>query len=128
MNKKQKQYFRIRTIQHIDYKSRSGSKKGFIKCWKGTTRKHFITMCEVAYKLINDDWEVYSEVEFVSGGRADLVAIKDGQAYIIEILKSETDKRFNDKKDLYPEEMYLAKIRVEDFDPEKDFYIDEYRV
>ena len=44
--------------------------------------------------------------------------IKDEKGYIVEILNSETEKKFNLKKIKYPSEFEIIKVNVKDFDLE----------
>lgn len=74
---------------------------------------HFRVKCEVCMWLWKNGWDVYTECTFKSGGRADVVGVhKNGDAYIFEVLKSETEKRFNEKN--YP--LPIIKVYVKDWD------------
>ncbi len=114
MNKKTKEFKRWRLIQSINSKDR---KEGFVKLYPNNTYDHEMVKCKVAYKLKKQGYSIYSECRFSDGsGRADLVAIsQDGVGYILEIVHSESEKRFSDKLDKYPIEFNLVKIECKNF-------------
>lgn len=117
MENKRKKYNLLKTIKH---NSLSGNKRNFIKCWGRVSYNHFIVMCSIVWKLINQGYEVFTEVTFNNGKRADIVAISlDNCGYIIEVLESETDKRFNQKLNDYPIEWEMIKVNCKDFSIEK---------
>lgn len=77
-------------------------------------REHFLTKSDVAFWFYKNGWDVLSECSFKSpySGRADLVVIhKNGDAYAVEILCSETEKRFNEKDYPFP----IIKVYVKDW-------------
>lgn len=93
------------------------SKRNCLKCWKGTSLSHFMAMSQICWKLINEyGLDVYTEAEFKSGGRADVVAIKGDTGFIVEVLHSESNKKFNAKLSKYPEEFFISKVNTKDFD------------
>lgn len=116
MNYQQKMFRRNRLVQSIKYNCRSGNKEGHISVWVSNTLEHEETKLRIAYKLKLEGFEVWSEAEFTSGGRADLIAIKDGKGYIIEVLHSETEKQLNEKVKKYPSEFEMISVRTKDFD------------
>jgi len=93
---------------------------GCAKCWGKTTYEHWRTLSDIVWWLVNNGYEVFSEVEFKSGGRADLVCWQNGQGFIIEVLHSETEKRYEAKFSTYPEELTMVRIDT------KGFNIDEF--
>lgn len=87
---------------------------GLIKL-SNESKKHFICKCEVAFWFYKSGWKVYTEPSFRSpySGRADLVVVHtNGDAYAVEILCSETEKRFNNKE--YP--LPIIKIEADKWD------------
>lgn len=69
INKKQKlteEKILIDTIK----KSSTSNREGFVKCWRGVTYEHFITMAAVCWKVANMGFKIFTEVEFNNGGRA----------------------------------------------------------
>lgn len=115
--KNTKEFRRYRLIQKLDYKSRTGNKRGCVKIWKGNKYLHERVKFDICYKLINQGYEIYTESEFSNKGRGDIVAISPGgEGYIIEVLYSESEERFLNKKDYYPEEFTLIKVKVNEFD------------
>lgn len=117
MNKREKIIKRNKTLSQIKRSSLSGTKVGYSKCWKGVSKEHYLVMSEIVWILTNNyDFEVFTEVEFINGGRADIFAIDEfGEGYIVEVLNSETDERFNAKLEYYPN-FYIRKVKVSDFD------------
>jgi hypothetical protein len=84
--------------------------QGLVKL-SNETLEHFTVKCQAAHWFYKNGWEVFSEAQFTSPykGRADLVVFhRNGDAYCVEILKSETEKRFNEKDYPFP----IIKIKV----------------
>lgn len=79
---------------------------------------HETVKFQIAYILMKQGYDVYLESEFKSGGKGDVIAIINGSGFIIEVLSSETEKRFNAKKDYYPEELQIVKVDAKEFTPE----------
>ena len=77
------------------------------------TLEHFIVKCQVSKWFWDNGWDTYSEASFKSGGRADIVVVnpKTGDSYAVEILCTETEKRFNEKD--YP--LPIIKVYVKDW-------------
>ncbi len=109
-------------LKDLIKRSCMSNRRNCAKYWNGVTRAHYITMCELVYKLVSSGWEVFSEVEFKNGGRADLVAINGGIGQIVEILHTESEEKFNKKKDTYPSEFILRGVRT------KNFNIDDFDI
>jgi hypothetical protein len=121
MNKKSKIIEESKLINLIDKSSIFG-REGCVKCWKGVTKEHFITMAGVCWKLVNQGYRVFTEVIFKSGGRADIVAISGSDGFVIEILHSESEEKFSKKEDLYPSEFTIIPIKTKDFDLDKFYF------
>ena len=120
MNKKKAMWKKNLLLQKLKHTSRSGNKRNFIKCWKGTSYKHWRTLSDIAWKLINQGYEVYTEVEFIKGGRADLLVLSvSGDGYIIEIRHSEGELSLSHKKTLYPPEFEIIDVPTANFDINK---------
>ena len=115
MNKKEIYINRRKTLDQVKRSSLSGTQVGRAKCWKGTKRGHWMTICSIVWKLINDyGFEVYTETEFLNKSRADIFYVdNNGDGGIIEVLDSETDKMFNVKLESYP--FTITKIRVDEY-------------
>ena len=104
----------------LKHNSRAGNKIGCVKIWKGNTYEHELVKFQVAFKLISQGYRIYTESEFETGGRGDIIAIsQDGKGYVLEVLKSETESRFLAKFEVYPEEFELIRVNVDKFDIEK---------
>ena len=113
MNYQKKKQATYNLLNKIKHTSRSGNKRGYVKCWKGTSKAHFMTIAEISYDLINEGFEILTEVEFTNGGRADILAISpNSEFYIIEVLHSETEEMLLKKKDYYPEECLLVSVKA----------------
>lgn len=85
-----------------------------VKCWGGTTKKHFMVISEICYYINSIGFEFYTEVEFNKGGRADIFAISpEAEGIIIEVLHSEKEEKFLKKLKKYP--FRIIKIKTKDF-------------
>jgi len=113
MNKKaQFRYYRL--IQHINYLDR---KEGFVKIYPNNSYIHELVKFQVSYKLKKQGYVVFTECRFTDGGRADIVAFsKSGEGYIIEILNSESNERYNQKLNKYPIEFDMVSVQTKGFD------------
>lgn len=116
MNKKDKLLAELELINTIKKSSTYSTREGCVKVWRGVTYEHFMTMAAVCWKLANQGWKIYTEVEFNNGGRADIVAISSGYGYVIEILHTESEARFSAKSDVYPSEFSMIPVRTKGFD------------
>lgn len=107
----------------IDFRVQSKKQYGVAKCWKGTSFSHWRVMSDIVWKLVNEyNMKVQTETTFKSGGRCDIFAYSGQLAVIIEVLNSESDERFELKKDYYPKGIPIIKVHTEDFKIE-DFKI-----
>lgn len=122
MNKKQKIIEEVKILRTMKQSSKYATKEGCVKVWRGVTYKHFMTMAAVCWKLANQGWKIYTEVEFNNGGRADIVAISGEYGYVVEILHTESEAKFSAKKDVYPEEFCIIPVKTKGFD------IDEFEI
>lgn len=91
---------------------RATSSEGSVK-YSNETIQHFTVKCQVLHYLKKSGWSVWCEPVLTSHkGRPDLIALhRNGDAYIVEVLKSETEKRFNEKD--YP--LPIIKVYVKDW-------------
>lgn len=118
MNKKQKILNRQNTLNNIKRESLNATRIGCAKYWKGTTYKHWRVMSDIVWKLSNEGYEVITEVEFINGGRGDILCIDlNGDGFIIEVLHTESEERYNLKLDKYPFPVF--KVHTKDFDINK---------
>ncbi len=119
MNKRDKAIKRNKVIDLIDRSSLNGTKVNCAKYWRGTTYEHWRVMSDIIWKLASQGYETFTEVTFNNGARADILVIDNsGEGYVIEVLHTETDERFNLKLDSYP--LPIIKVRT------KGFNIDEW--
>ena len=116
MNQKKKLKNNNELLQLIQRDCRHGNKEGYVNVVKRNSPEHEVTKTLVTHWLLNNGYEVYSEAAFVNGlGKADIIAIQNGQGYAIEILHSETEKRFQAKFEKYPKEFTLVKVDSKSF-------------
>ncbi len=96
------------------------NRRNNVKYWGKTTKKHFMVMCEVCYKLAQHGYTFWTECEGKNEKwRADIVAINGSVGQIIEILHTETDDTFNKKKNSYPKEFILRGVKTKNFNIEE---------
>lgn len=118
MNKRQTQLNKQNTLNKVKRSSLSSTRIGCAKYWKGTTYEHFMTIAAIVWKLSSQGYEVVTEVEFVDGGRADILVLdQNGDGTIIEVLHTETEERYNAKLEKYP--FNIIKVQTKDFDINK---------
>jgi hypothetical protein len=77
--------------------------------------EHEITKAKVMHWLLKNGYDVWSEVNF-NGARVDIIAIKGHIGYVIEILHTESEKRFESKKNYYPGDFTLIRVDTKTFD------------
>lgn len=116
MNKKQKIINEMQLLDTIKHTSKFATREGCVKCWRRVSYPHFRTMSDICWKLANDGYRIWTEVEFKGGGRADIIAIKDGYGFIVEVLHTESEAKFSAKLDSYPEDFTIIPIRTKGFD------------
>ncbi|MFH1276725.1 MAG: hypothetical protein ABIH82_06455 [Candidatus Woesearchaeota archaeon] len=91
-----------------------------VKCWKGVSLDHFIVVCKIVHKLVNQGFEVYTEVVFNDLNRADICAISpEGKGFIIEVLKSEPEGSYDEKLNKYNLLWEMIKVDCESFSLEE---------
>lgn len=116
MNQKKKLKNNNELLQLIQRDCRHGNKEGYVNVIKRNSPEHEATKTLVTHWLLNNGYTVFSEAAFVNGlGKADIIAIQNGQGYAIEILHSETEKRFQAKFEKYPQEFTLVKVDSKSF-------------
>jgi hypothetical protein len=87
------------------------------------SKEHELIKFLIYCKLIDLGFETHIEAIFKDGsGIADIVAIKDGFGYIIEVMKSETEEKMLEKKKKYPTDFEIIPIKT------KNFKIDEFEI
>jgi len=110
------------------YKSKNMIKKinqieGAVKIYPNNTIKHETVKFQIAWKLKNMGFEVWTEAEFEKPykGRCDVFALdRNGNFYIIEVLESETDKEFQEKIKNYPQgDFNVISVKAKDFKEEE---------
>ncbi len=121
MNQKQRVINRRNALNQIKRSSQFATRFGCAKCWKKTSKKHWMTICDIVWRLINEyNYEILTEAEFVGGGRADIFYLDNNKnPGVIEVLNTESNERFNVKLESYP--FPITKVRVEDYN--EDWYL-----
>ena len=110
-------------LQHIYYQDRVGNKEGFIKYYSNNTDLHEDTKWKIVKKLKKEGYEIYTECRFKDkSGRVDIIAIKNGIGYIIEVVNNEKEKSIKSKKDKYPIDFEIIVVNV------KNFKIEEFNI
>ncbi len=78
--------------------------------------------------LIKNKYTVWTEAVFKSGKRADIVAIKEGMGYIIEIETPKTPQKtkeiLKEKCKIYPKEFDVIVINTNKFNPNESIGIE----
>ena len=120
MNVKEKDRRKRRLLRTINHYSLSGNKEGYVKIYSNNTYIHELIKFQIAYKLKTQGYDIYSEVKFNNGKRADLVAISPGSdGYIVEVLNSEKEASYEEKLNSYPIEWIMKKVYCKGFDLDK---------
>lgn len=122
MNQKKKQFWENYFTQKIRFSNRSGSHKNCIRVFKSNTYEHEKTKFEVCWKLLQEGFSVWTECIFTTGQRADILAIREREVYVIEIETPKSKKEMKiklEQKFKYPEEFQLVVINTQEFNIEK---------
>ena len=115
MNSTLRSHLEYNLFQNIYYQDRVGNKEGYVKIYPNNTYIHEKVKFEIALKLKKEGWKIYTECRFKEHqGRADIIAIKDGVGYIIEVMKSEKDLKH--KKFKYPQDFEILEVKTKNFD------------
>ena len=118
MNYIQKQRNKERLLDWISPISKN--KQGFLNVCINNSPEHELTKYLIFSKLKRNGFLVWSEVLFNNNSKkADIVAIKEGTGWIIEVLHTETDEDFNSKIDSYPMDFDLISVKTKDFNIER---------
>lgn len=120
MNKRDKIINEMKYKDLLDFNSMGNRGEGCAKYWNGVSYDHWRVMSDIVYLLKRDyKMKVFTEVIFKCGGRADIFAYNGTLVVILEILHSETEKKFNKKKDYYPKGIPIIKFNTESFKKEE---------
>jgi len=82
-----------------------------VKPHTGNSDEHEMAKFKLALYLMKEGKEVYTEVIFKNGGRADILVPEDFRVY--EVRHSETDKESLHKETLYPIEVEILYLESE---------------
>jgi hypothetical protein len=80
----------------------SNRKRNCLVFYANETEGHAMKKFLAFRMLQKKEYEIYTECIFITGQRADLLAIKNGRAYVLEILESETIEKCMKKLESYP--------------------------
>lgn len=120
MNKKKTIKSNNDLLKLIKFRSRHGRKEGCVRVHRANTLLHERVKMEIVYWLLKNEYIVYTEAEWKDeSGRADIVAIQNGQGFIIEVLASESEKKYASKEMKYPKEFTMVKVNAHEFDYDK---------
>lgn len=111
MNNK-KNYGKINWLkQNIEFSSLTGNKENMFQYCKNNTDEHEDMKYKVFKELVTKGYSVFTEVEFLSGGRADIVCFDDkGNGWIFEIVHTESQESISSKMNKYPIDFDLEVI------------------
>jgi len=121
MNKQNKQYWINYFTRKIRYSNRIGAHSNCIRVFRNNTYLHEKTKFDICWKLIGEGFTVFTECIFNDGGRADVMAINDKNAWLIEIETKKSKKEMAKKmqsKEKYPDIFDIVFIIAEDFNRE----------
>ena len=102
----------------IRYSNRLGVHSNCIRVFKNNTYIHEKTKFDICWKLIRDGYTVFTECIFNDGGRADIMAINNKNAWLIEIETKKSKKEMAKKmlsKERYPDIFDVVFVIAEDF-------------
>ncbi len=105
MNKKKQEVEKRKILNLFNYNSLSGSRMNCFKISSHESDMHIKKKFALFYRLIKSKYEVWTEVKFKNGRKADIVSIKKGVATGYEILASETVRQCEKKLESYPNEI-----------------------
>jgi len=96
----------------IKHTSLSGNKSNMFSINLNESDEHRNKKFEVCLELIKRGYEVFTEVQFKYGGRADIVCFDaNGNGFIFEIINTEEQESINRKKHYYPNEFEIFTIK-----------------
>lgn len=84
--------------------------RNVVRIHPAESEEHFIEKARIAFRLVREGHEVYTEAHFETGGGADVFDATTGE--IIEICCSEADKQLSIKVQKYPTSA-IETVRVE---------------
>ena len=122
MNKQKQQYWENQFTQKIRFSNSSGSHRNCIRIFKNNTYEHERTKFDICWKLVREGYAVWTECIFTTGQRADIMAIREGEAHLIEIEtpKSKKDMQVKlNQKFKYPDEFTLTIVNTKEFNIEE---------
>jgi len=103
-------------LKLIKFRSRHGRKEGCVRIHRVNSIEHETVKAQLVHWLLNNGYTTYTEAEWKDeSGRADVVAIQNGVGFVIEVLHTESEEKYAEKKMKYPEEFTLVKVRTKDF-------------
>jgi hypothetical protein len=110
MQKEKNKWYTInKNLQLIRMSNRFGSQRNVLRWSSSETKEHVLKKLEVCIELKEWGHEFITEAIFNNGTRADVLDLTEGTVY--EILCSETEEKYEEKIQNYPEEFSVIKIR-----------------
>lgn len=108
MNKLREKCFGVSDkLQHIRFSNR---KLNCLRWHNNESREHILKKLDICIELKNINHAFITEAIFLNGSRADIVDLTDGVIY--EVMNSETDDKFDEKVNNYPEEFRVVKVNL----------------
>lgn len=118
MNARDKMIMTKKLTDLISHTSKVGNYRGYLKV-KPNRYEHELAKFNICYWLVKNGFIVYTEATVKGGGIPDIIAIKDGQGMIIEVLDSEKKKianlASNPKIDYYPEDFQFLEVDCKNY-------------
>jgi len=87
-----------------------GSHRNCVRINVGNTLAHEFKKLEMAYHLIRAGHEVFTEAEFATGGRADVLDLDTAE--VIEVLASESEDEAQVKARKYPPQLRVSTVKA----------------
>lgn len=116
MNYLRKKISESQLLANLEHSSKCGSLKNAFNYNSNNSEDHENVKFAIFKKLVNEGFIVYTEAKFLNNkGIGDIVAIKDGMGWIIEVMHSEKSENLEKKKLKYPQDFILIPVRTHNF-------------
>ena len=117
---------RIRRNKELENQIRPSNKSGsHVNCFRyfpNNTDKHEDIKYQLYKRLIRVGFKVWTEAIFNSGKRADIVAIRNGRGYVIEVETPKSPKISKEileqKSKIYPDQFDVIVVNTNKYNPE----------
>lgn len=117
MNQDQKRKKNNELAHLLEHNCIFGSRDGYVNIVKQNSLQHELCKAALTHWLKKNGYTVFSEPVFINGGgKPDIIAIQNGQGFAIEVLHSESEKRFTAKFDKYDKNFTIVRVDTKTFD------------